>query len=90
MALNTIHLNINPSFILLLYQKIAENKDKDTKVKGALHGIPISVKECYYVKGYDCTAGIAYFLEQPVEEDNVLLQVFQLHMYIEPSLCYNG
>ena len=90
MALNTINLNLNPSFILLLYQKIAENKDKDTKVKGALHGIPISVKECYYIKGYDCTAGIAYFLEQPVEEDNVLLQVFQLHMYIEPSLCYNG
>ena len=58
-------------------EKIAENKDKDTKVKGALHGIPMSVKECYYVKGYDCTAGIAYFLEQPVEEDNVLLQVLK-------------
>ena len=29
--------------------------------RGPLHGIPISIKECYYVKNCDSTAGEAIF-----------------------------
>jgi Asp-tRNA(Asn)/Glu-tRNA(Gln) amidotransferase A subunit family amidase len=43
-----------------------------------MFGIPVSVKECYYLKGYDCTGGMAYYLDKPVKEDNVLIQVCTL------------
>lgn len=30
--------------------------------RGPLYGLPISVKECFYIKGYDSTVGISRFV----------------------------
>eukprot|EP00092_Neocalanus_flemingeri_P020758 GFUD01022493.1.p1 GENE.GFUD01022493.1~~GFUD01022493.1.p1 ORF type:complete len:590 (-),score=122.08 GFUD01022493.1:119-1888(-) len=37
--------------------------------RGPLFGIPISVKECFLVKGYDSTVGLASLLFSPSEQD---------------------
>jgi len=44
-------------------------KDIPEKERGALFGLPISVKECFYVKGYDCTIGLAQYIGKPAQED---------------------
>ena len=33
--------------------------------RGPLHGLPISVKESFVVKGYDNTGGLSCFMEKP-------------------------
>ena len=33
--------------------------------RGPLHGLPISVKECYFIKNYDSTAGLTFNAEKP-------------------------
>ena len=37
--------------------------------RGPLHGLPVSFKECFQVKGYDFTAGLSKFLFQPAVDD---------------------
>jgi len=37
--------------------------------RGSLYGLPISIKECFYVKGYDCTIGLAQYIGKPAQED---------------------
>lgn len=44
-----------------------ELKPKDER--GPLFGLPISVKECFHVKGYDHTLGMIKFMDCPAEED---------------------
>jgi len=39
------------------------------KDRGPLYGIPISVKECFYIGGYDSTVGLAQYVGKPVQED---------------------
>jgi len=36
---------------------------------GALHGVPVTIKECFYVAGCDSTVGLNRFLDKPHEED---------------------
>ena len=45
--------------------------------RGPLHGIPISVKECLFVKGYDATLGMAKKIGQPSKEDSELIRVMK-------------
>merc|ERR1711892_124429 len=45
--------------------------------RGPLFGLPISVKECFYVKGYDCTIGLAQFIGKPAQEDSVFVQALK-------------
>lgn len=45
--------------------------------RGPMHGIPVSLKENYGVKGYDTTAGCAVFIGQPAEMDAVIVQVLK-------------
>ena len=33
--------------------------------RGPLHGLPVSVKECFVIKGYDTTGGLSCFLDMP-------------------------
>ena len=33
--------------------------------RGPLHGLPISVKECYFIKNCDSTAGLTFNAEKP-------------------------
>ena len=46
-------------------------KLEDVKLdeRGPLYGLPISVKECFLVKGYDATAGFAKLVNKPARED---------------------
>eukprot|EP00094_Tigriopus_californicus_P005009 TCALIF_04823-PA protein Name:"Similar to faah-1 Fatty acid amide hydrolase 1 (Caenorhabditis elegans)" AED:0.06 eAED:0.06 QI:0/0.83/0.69/0.92/0.83/0.84/13/66/586 len=41
--------------------------------RGPLHGIPISVKECYFIKGYESTAGLTWLLGHPSEENALIV-----------------
>merc|ERR1712212_1333909 len=40
-------------------------------------GLPISVKECFYVKGYDSTIGLAQFIAKPAPEDSVFVRALK-------------
>jgi len=37
--------------------------------RGPLYGLPVSVKECFYVAGYDCTVGLAQHIGKPLSSD---------------------
>jgi len=43
--------------------------------RGPLYGIPISVKECFYVAGYDSTIGLIKHLNSPAKEDGAFIMV---------------
>jgi len=45
--------------------------------RGPLYGLPISVKECFYVKGYDCTIGLAQFIGKPAQDDSVFVRALK-------------
>ncbi|MBW0481665.1 hypothetical protein O181_021380 [Austropuccinia psidii MF-1] len=49
----------------------AEKLDKEFletgKIKGRLHGIPISLKDQFNVKGYDSTIGFTQYIHQPAQ-----------------------
>lgn len=45
--------------------------------KGLLHGIPVSIKENYFMQGYDSTGGMCALLDHPAKEDGVLLKVLR-------------
>ncbi|KAG8926376.1 hypothetical protein FRC01_008949 [Tulasnella sp. 417] len=39
------------------------------KIRGPLHGLPISLKDCYKVKGYDATIGFTQWVDKPSDVD---------------------
>lgn len=47
--------------------------------RGPLYGVPISVKECFFVKGCDATAGLAKLINSPAQEDGCMIKVISLH-----------
>ncbi|XP_059095221.1 fatty acid amide hydrolase 1-like [Tigriopus californicus] len=42
--------------------------------RGPLYGLPMSIKECYFVKGYDATVGLSRFINQPLPADASIIQ----------------
>lgn len=58
-------------------EEMALERDLDTKKKGILHGIPVSIKECFCLKGYDCTGGMCIYMDQPVEDDSPFIKVLK-------------
>ena len=61
------------SVLLLKFIEQAERwaKERDSLAandRGPLHGLPVSVKENYHVKGCDSTSGLAFYAEKPVSE----------------------
>ncbi|MBT7918245.1 MAG: amidase, partial [Planctomycetaceae bacterium] len=44
------------------------------KTAGPLHGVPISIKECFFVAGTDCTIGLDLFVGKPSTEDGSLVR----------------
>lgn len=42
--------------------------------RGPLYGLPLSVKECFYTGGYDSSAGLSKFLENPHQRDGPMIQ----------------
>ena len=55
-----------------------ELEEVPIKDRGPLHGLPISIKECFQVKGYDMTVGIGRFVDQPAEEDGVFVKTLKV------------
>lgn len=53
-----VKINAVCDFILEATEWAENLKTIPASQRGCLYGIPISVKECFYVKGYDATAGI--------------------------------
>jgi fatty acid amide hydrolase len=41
---------------------------------GPLHGVPVSIKECFHVAGTDTTLGVDAFVGQPARADGVLVR----------------
>ena len=52
--------------------------DRQQEVIGPLHGLPISIKDSYGIKGYDNTIGMSRWLNKPFKEDSVVVQVLRL------------
>ncbi|OCH93682.1 amidase signature enzyme [Obba rivulosa] len=45
------------------------------KLRGPLHGVPISFKDIYDIKGYDTTMGFTTYADQPASEDAHLVRL---------------
>ncbi|XP_067846150.1 fatty-acid amide hydrolase 1 [Heptranchias perlo] len=52
-------------------------QDLKGKGKGLLYGIPVSIKDNINCKGHDSTCGLRKFINQPVTEDSVIVQVLK-------------
>ncbi|CAK1362306.1 Acetamidase [Cercospora beticola] len=54
-------------------QEIDEHLAKTGKTIGPLHGLPISIKDCFRVKGYDASVGIASLCFKPATSNSALV-----------------
>ena len=48
--------------------------------RGPLYGLPVSIKECFLIKGYDATVGLASLLYKPADADcDIVRHLKELH-----------
>ncbi|XP_035669382.1 fatty-acid amide hydrolase 1-like [Branchiostoma floridae] len=55
----------------------AQNLDAADRPLGLLHGVPVSIKEHYNIKGMVTTLGVTKHLDTPADEDAVIVQVLK-------------
>ncbi|KAH8172511.1 amidase domain-containing protein [Sarocladium implicatum] len=76
-----VHKKTNCLTEILFEDAVQRAKELDTyrrqngQVFGSLHGIPMSVKDQFNVRGYDTTLGYVGRAHQPAEEDASLVQI---------------
>lgn len=55
-----------------------EIRKKDpTKCKGRLFGLPMSIKDCFYLKGKDSSGGIITYLNNPASDDGLIVKILK-------------
>ncbi|XP_066297047.1 fatty-acid amide hydrolase 1-like isoform X1 [Branchiostoma lanceolatum] len=55
----------------------AQRVDAAGQPLGLLHGVPVSIKENYNIKGMATTMGVTKYLDSPADEDAVIVQVLK-------------
>ncbi|XP_023344204.1 fatty acid amide hydrolase 1 [Eurytemora carolleeae] len=63
-------INVVCDFILEATSWAEGLKNVPIEQRGSLYGLPISVKECFFVKGYDATIGLSGLINKPALEDS--------------------
>lgn len=58
-------------------QELDEHLAKTGRVKGPLHGLPVSVKDGFDVRGYDSTLGWVSMIGRPAERDCNLVEILK-------------
>ena len=56
-------------------RQLDEHMSKTGKPIGPLHGLPISIKDSFKVKGYDTSIGVAAFCFNPATENSALVEL---------------
>ena len=58
-------------------KSLDEHLERTGKTVGPLHGLPISLKDNFNVKGKDSTVGFTSLVNQPAEYDATLVEILR-------------
>lgn len=77
-SIEAINPQINAVILPLFDQAIAQAKEADKKISsgeplGLLHGVPITIKDQFHIKGIPTTFGVARLKNQPAPEDGAMV-----------------
>ncbi|KAA8589994.1 hypothetical protein FQN60_013359 [Etheostoma spectabile] len=61
----------------ILLESFDQLKTVSTNKEGLLYGVPVSIKENFAYKNHDSSCGVVINLEQPVQQDGVLVEVLK-------------
>ncbi|XP_078527818.1 vitamin D3 hydroxylase-associated protein-like [Lissotriton helveticus] len=72
-----VHKDVNclTNFLPECEAQLQDAKKQDNK--GPLYGVPISLKDNFNYKGHDSSMGLVNFLDRPISEDCVVVQVLK-------------
>uniref|UniRef100_A0A8D3CWB9 Fatty-acid amide hydrolase 1 n=1 Tax=Scophthalmus maximus TaxID=52904 RepID=A0A8D3CWB9_SCOMX len=71
-----VHKQLNCCTGILL-ESFDQLKTIDSNKKGLLYGVPVSIKENFEYKNQDCSCGVIINLDQPANNDGVLVEVLK-------------
>jgi len=77
--IETVNPEINALVIDCFEQARADARRLDQlqsqgQTAGPLHGVPVSIKECFFIAGTECTIGLDAYVGKPSAEDGILVQ----------------